>query len=336
MLNLRKIDYSDFILNVMQARLIANGMSAYAEKPALEGVWVNFVDENNDWSVWFFLDDLVEYVMPHYSGVVLTEKLKLRFIDLINRNTPLFLQQFSDLPAGMMHYEKFCRTADADFNKMLRVTSNQITYWVEKIPLRLQTQSLDTGEFERLSWPVSFKLGSTPMALLSLYGISPGDFLLIKTISAQVMIYGKNIIQLKEHGGLQMSDGFFDFDSIAEREGFSDYMPGYQPHHEDDETTEEMVPENEIPEEIQDEHHEDAISYDAIPVQLEFIIHNAIYTLQEIKELGITKHFTLPAGAEKKVIIQINGQRIGCGELVQIDDNLALEVTDWNLRKKDE
>lgn len=335
MLSLRKIDDSEFKLNIMHTRLIANGMTGYAEKPALQGVWVNFVDENDDWSVWFFLDDIVEYVMPHYSGMILTEKLKLRFIDLISRNTPLFLQQFPDLPAQTLHYAKFCHSDDDCFNKMLRVTSNPLAYWVEKLPLNAQAQSINTGSFPELRWPVSIKLGTTALALSALCSIAPGDFLLIREISAQVKIYGNKIIQLKEKGGLQMSDGFFDFDSIAEREGFSDYIPGYKPHHEE-EISQEVTPEEKPPEAVRDEHREESISLDALPVQLEFVIHNALYTLQEINELSITKHFTLPAGAEKKVIIQINGQKIGYGELVQVDEQLALEVTDWKLRKNNE
>lgn len=64
-----------------------------------------------------------------------------------------------------------------------------------------------------------------------------------------------------------------------------------------------------------------------IPVTLSFILERKKLNLYELEELTIGKKLDLASDSYKRVTIEANGVTIAMGEMVRIEDNLAVEIT---------
>ncbi|WP_223253453.1 YscQ/HrcQ family type III secretion apparatus protein [Chromobacterium amazonense] len=66
-----------------------------------------------------------------------------------------------------------------------------------------------------------------------------------------------------------------------------------------------------------------------LPVQLEFVLHRGRLTLTELQAMCQGQLLPLPVDAEQRVEVRANGALIGRGELVQLEGQLGVEVTEW-------
>ena len=71
------------------------------------------------------------------------------------------------------------------------------------------------------------------------------------------------------------------------------------------------------------------IELSAIPVRLSFSLGVLSLTVGEISEIGAGSLLQLDRGLPPQVKIEANGLPIGAGELVDLEGNLAVEITEW-------
>jgi len=74
----------------------------------------------------------------------------------------------------------------------------------------------------------------------------------------------------------------------------------------------------------------DGVDLDALEVSLQFCVGRIELTLAQLRRIAAGSLVDLDAPAQACVEILANGQRIGRGELVEIDDRLAVEITEFS------
>lgn len=67
----------------------------------------------------------------------------------------------------------------------------------------------------------------------------------------------------------------------------------------------------------------------ALPVELEFVLQTERTTVAKLATCGVGAILPI-RGKVGEVEIRVNGQRFGSGELVQVGDQLAVEITDFH------
>lgn len=162
-------------------------------------------------------------------------------------------------------------------------------------PLWLErVPAVDAGEATLpagLSWPLRFLVGDSRVSLTLLERVACGDVLLIREPASAVRCHDRTL------GSYQIIE-----------EGIA--MEWQEQQDMQDETVAVQ-------------------QLGQLPVQLEFVLHRGRVTLAELQAMCQGQLLPLPADAEQRVEVRANGALIGRGELVQLDGQLGVEVSEW-------
>ncbi|WP_175743438.1 YscQ/HrcQ family type III secretion apparatus protein [Burkholderia ambifaria] len=142
-----------------------------------------------------------------------------------------------------------------------------------------------------LSWPLRFVVGDSRVRLALLDRVGRGDVLLIHELAREVRCHDKTL-------------GFYRIDG-------EDITMEWQEQQDMEDETEAV--------------HE----MGQLPVRLEFVLHRDRLTLGELQDMCRGHLLRLPVDAERQVEVRANSALIGRGELVQLDGQLGVEVTEW-------
>ena len=72
----------------------------------------------------------------------------------------------------------------------------------------------------------------------------------------------------------------------------------------------------------------EGVDIDALEVSLEFCVGRVALTLGQLRQVAAGSFIELDLPAQARVEILANGQRVGRGDLVEIDGRLAVEITE--------
>lgn len=171
----------------------------------------------------------------------------------------------------------------------------------------------------RLEIRLKFSLGTSRMKSIRLTSISCGDLLLIQRPNPRVYIADKLAFRfnLSEEGNIMVEE-----------------LEEYNEEDSEEENEEETA---EAEEDIQAVDNESPgavlkpkgrFDRNKINLKMNFLLQRQDMMLEEISNLHEGSLVKLFPDAEKNIIVMINNQRYAKGELIQIGDGLAVEVTE--------
>lgn len=142
-----------------------------------------------------------------------------------------------------------------------------------------------------LGWPLRFVVGDSRVSLALLERVACGDVLLVREPASAVRCHDRTL------GSYQIFE-----------EGIA--MEWQEQQDVQDETVAVQ-------------------QLGQLPVQLEFVLHRGRLTLAELQAMCQGQLLPLPVDAEQRVEVRANGALVGRGELVQLDGQLGVEVSEW-------
>ncbi|MFC7518730.1 FliM/FliN family flagellar motor switch protein [Herbaspirillum sp. GCM10030257] len=84
-----------------------------------------------------------------------------------------------------------------------------------------------------------------------------------------------------------------------------------------------------LSDDLRQEAAEHASALDTVPVTLDFEMGKARMSLGELRTLGPGTIVPFKGGSPTSIAILSAGRRLGCGELVEVDGQLAIRITQW-------
>lgn len=187
--------------------------------------------------------------------------------------------------------------------------------------------------FDLLSWiniPLPIIIGKSFIAINTLKIVEKGDLLII---SKSGFNSGRLILITNSK---QQFSCLFDYDSSGgpmpiEIEDNIEELETIQNENSQENTTSEDVLEEDIASEKIGALKEpiDKVDIADISIELTFQLGRLNLPLSKVSEIAPGQGFLLDASLDDPVEILANGQRIGRGELVKVDQTLGVEITDW-------
>lgn len=291
----RKIDPVSFRLTLLQRHLDATEYEAEWINNFSAGAWVNYSSAEMGWGLWFHISELTTIFSPQLTGMILNEKAMRHILSLSSFDKEYSLSSSVSIP---LHRLKRSDLVDENVIKdktMLRVKRNSLSYYIECCPLLSFDKLSKLPEWINFPFPVSVTIGYSTLSLSALRALRRGDILVVKIINKR-MLYLNNSFPLKSLGENFMID--------EDR-----YMATLSELYQDNNT--DII---------------DDIS--KLPVQVDVILHHCQLTLEELQQIRQSKMFPLPDSVHENVRIQVNGQTFALGELVEFDQQLAVEIRD--------
>ncbi|HCZ4708608.1 TPA: YscQ/HrcQ family type III secretion apparatus protein [Salmonella enterica subsp. enterica serovar Saintpaul str. CFSAN004144] len=289
-LALRRINKRQQTLSRVASLWRKQGWAAELDTPSAYGEWLQLGDAGHNWRGWLHLTDWLEHAAPQLAGAAISAGAMSEVAKwLAVCEVPL------RFPMPELTYERLwiggLSTADnLPAEPLLRVMSDKGPVWLEYVSLNTVAETLSVPDC--VQWPLSLVVGRSKVEsdLLSL--VENGDVLLIKESVSEVYCYTKLLGHFCRSGE----------ECILEMNQIQDLQ----------ETEETVV-------------HD----LGQLPVSLDFILFRKQVTLTELQNMYKRKVLSLPADIENKTEIRANGALIGYGELVQLDNSLGVEVTEW-------
>ncbi|WP_435954186.1 YscQ/HrcQ family type III secretion apparatus protein [Dryocola sp. BD626] len=289
MLALRQIDERIRILSQAAERWQTQGWACSLSTPPTHGWWLPIGDEAQAWQGWLPLHDWLARTVPELAALATSAHAQKLIVPWLAA-----VEQPFSLPVPELAYRslRICEPVtggELPAHRLLHIANDEVQLWLERVPLSPATA---TRQFPRLRWPLSLVMGESTIRLLRLNQIRPGDVLLIqKTLN----LARCNRAAL---GNFQQIQGGI-------------VMENFNVTHQGQE--------------------ESSVSQGLgnLPVTLEFVLHHSRVSLSELQALSQGQVLPLPADAEKHVEIRANGALLGRGELVQVDNRLGVEVSEW-------
>ncbi|HDL6960577.1 TPA: YscQ/HrcQ family type III secretion apparatus protein [Yersinia enterocolitica] len=266
--------------------------------PDFKGKWVKVSDSEKKWSGWIRLYELIALASPKLAGMALTEKTERLILNWFSLTERPFSVDLPEINFEKLVISEVIQDSTLNNKLMLQVRTREVSVWLDELNFQPETDHVDISCFQDIGWPVQFILGSTRIRFHLFKRIKCGDILIIKNISTQVRCFNRYLFHY------EWSDEFIMTEQI------------------------ETETENEVEIEVETD-AESIYDMNQLPVQLEFIIYRRVLKLNDIKELSKNKIYPLPQDIEHEIEIRVNGALIGCGELLQFDGKLGVEITTW-------
>ncbi|KVZ79487.1 hypothetical protein WL22_03875 [Burkholderia ubonensis] len=294
MLGLRRIDAAERALVRGAAAWRRLGWDAELEMPPRSGVWLQLADAAGCWQGWLRPRDWLAHAAPQLAELAVSsgvDALVAQWLDAVEH--PL------ELPMPELAYQRLRLgepvAADAlPQRPLLRVMAPGGPLWLERLP---EAEAAAPPPLSGLRWPLRFVVGDSRVRLALLDRVGRGDVLLIRELAREVRCHDRTLGFYRIVG----EDIAMEWQEQQDMEGMGDM---------EDET--EAV-------------HE----MGQLPVRLEFVLHRDRLTLGALQDMCRGDLLRLPADAERRVEVRANSALIGRGELVQLDGQLGVEVTEW-------
>lgn len=266
------------------------GWTAELDTPGAYGEWVPLGDTGHTWKGWLRLADWLAYAAPGLAGAAISAGAGNEVARWLAECEVPFR-----FPMPELAYERLWigRIAAADAlpaEPLLLVMSDRGPVWLEHVCVGDAAEMFSVPDGVR--WPLSLVTGRSRVEAGLLGRVAIGDVLLIKEPLSEVHCHTKLL-------------GYFC------RSG------------------EECILEMSQMQDIQETEQHVVQDLGQLPVSLDFVLFRKQVTLTGLQELYQGKVLALPAEVEKRTEIRANGALIGYGELVQLDNSLGVEITEW-------
>lgn len=181
--------------------------------------------------------------------------------------------------------------------EMIRLPCNETVIYADALPLERVPVPCCVG-VAQIPLKLIFTLGYSELALARITRLVAGDILLIQHRTQQVRCHDHTLYTF----------------SINEEEVVM------QPFVEEPAAEDTSVAADRI---------------NRIPLQLDFVLHQTTLSVEALSQLSCGHVFALEPQAERRVLIRVNRQSIGRGELVDVDGRLGVEVNELYLETRD-
>lgn len=297
---LRHIDTRKYNLDLLSKFYFSNSEyeCSYSTLKECDNL-VNFVSPDKSWSVWFSITQLGYSIFPELSGVFINSDIAQSIVQLISINKNTIVNGLDIIPILSMTHSGVISVESLTDDFMLKVSSSNFFVYIEKCPLLNINFEFNFEVYDRLKFPVYVKCGEIICDLHLFKMISVGDVLIIKHPALSLYTYSKQIYISKWNKGFDMVENF-------------DLLPSTTDDDCEIKCDEINIKEND--------------SIDNLPVKIDVVIFSTLITLKELYEIQSRKIFNLPQGVHKNISLKVNGQLIANGELVEFDNNLAVEI----------
>lgn len=293
----RKADMRMAKLNYCQSVLKQKAYNVQLVCSLTNNYAVNYYTLNKEWSVWVNTEQITAMVFPELSGFCLTESLMKEIADM-SQNDLLWLDTFEDIiPVKDLIRGEVMNIPVSENYCMLKIRHDNFVLFIEKVPWLKSEIPVNQAEYRNLLFPVKVTVGNSALTLSTLRTLKAGNLILINSVRMR-MISVKSEIVVNNWG--EYSAMTEKFGSINEE----DEMPGQEPQ----------------------------ITVDDLTVVLEFVLFRTTMTLTELSDIQNKKVFILPEGVHKNLELRVNNQLIGRGELVEFDEELAIDLKQIFLR----
>ncbi|WP_146177539.1 type III secretion system cytoplasmic ring protein SctQ [Glaciimonas sp. PCH181] len=204
------------------------------------------------------------------------------------------------------------------------ITTGQGIVWLQTLPLMIAPDFDAVAPHLRalpLPMPLQFELGCSHISVSLLSRVAIGDALLIGRVASRIACNGMTIgryVWTKE--GIivdQLQENYQD-GSLLEDGVLFDEMP--------DGPNENLGDDMDTAVGNQSGYAPSPRSVARVPVRIEFSLGTKLVTLGELSALSIGQLLELSPDREKRIAILANGMLFGHGELIQLDDRLAVEI----------
>lgn len=252
---------------------------------------VNYYTLNKEWSVWISTEQITAMIFSELSGFCLTENMMKEISDM-SQNNLLWLDSFEDImPAKDFIRGEVMNAPVSENHCMLQIWHNNFELLIDKAPWLKNEMPFNQARYCNLLFPIKVTIGNSSLTLSSLKTLKTGDLILITNVQMRMTSVKSEII----------INNWGDFSVVTEN---------FESINTKDET------------DIQ----KPQISVDNLTVTLEFVLYQTTMTLAELNDIQNKKTFILPEGVHKNLELRVNNQLIGRGELVEFDENLALDL----------
>lgn len=290
-LALKRLDRAASNLATIATQWQQQGWDVAVDSPPRIGMWLPVADAEQRWQGWLRPRDWLLHVAPELAGLASSADVEPDVVAWLAA-----VEQALLFPIPALQYQRLTlgalQSADGlPDHAMLKVISSVGPVWLERInDVGGQLAPIPNV----LHWPLRVVIGESRVSLSLFTRVEAGDVLLISTQVSALRCFAKTL-------GLyqQFEEGIvMEFQESAELAEVQDNV-------------------------------DIAREMGQLPVQLEFVLHHYRLTLMELKALYQGQLLPIPARAEQRVEIRANGTLIGCGELVQLDGQLGVEVNTW-------
>lgn len=289
-LSLRKINQRQQELSRAATLWQKQGWSAELDTPSAYGEWVSLGDAGHTWKGWLRLADWLEYAAPRLADAAISAGAGNEVSRWLTVcETPL------RFPMPELDYErlwigKISTADDLPADPLLRVMSNRGPVWLEYVSAGDMTEMLSVPDC--VQWSLSLVMGRSQVDAALLKRVTNGDVLLIKVPVSEIHCQTKLLGHFCRSG---------------------------------EECILEMSQVQDIQETVQDVVQE----LGQLPVTLDFVLFRKQVTLTELQDMYKGKILPLPPDVEYRTEIRANGALLGYGELVQLNNSLGVEITEW-------
>ncbi|EDS3841748.1 YscQ/HrcQ family type III secretion apparatus protein [Citrobacter portucalensis] len=274
------------------------GWSTDFERPSGCGKWVQTGDSGQRWQGWLRLNDWLASVAPSLAGLAISAGIEEQVLPwLVAREKP-FSFPVPQLAYESLWFGEIVTESSLPAESLLRVMSSHGPLWLERVSISEEP----SGNFsvpEVMQWPLCLVIGSSTVKSSLLGRVHTGDMLLINCVTYEIHCYTKTL-------------GYFEW---SEEECILDF--------------------SDVQDMLKDE-DEEIRCPDQLPVRLDFVLYRSQFSLSGLKSLYRGKILHLPKDVERYVEIRVNGSLIGRGELIQLNDSLGVEITEWSCEGNNE
>ncbi|MCI3207296.1 MULTISPECIES: YscQ/HrcQ family type III secretion apparatus protein [Pandoraea] len=315
MLKLRRIDEDQARLDAAAEAWRARGWQASIEHLPRMGSWMRVQDTARTWQGWVEPGMWLEGVAHELASLACcadSEQLAARLFAVTA--TPL------NLPMPELRYDILDVGAPVDGTalpdaRLLRVRAAECPVWLARVPDIHAALPLDLSD---VRFPLDVEVGRSRARLSTLRQVRRGDVLIVRDAQRRLSCAGRII------GGYQQEEGSAMLETYL-HDDIDDMAPGDGPTYDDaaygghDQQVQPAL----------------ALPFEQLPVELVFVLQRQRMTLAELQQLGRTRTFALPAGAEQRVEVRVNDTLLARGELVQLDGRLGVEISEWLMASND-
>ncbi|MGC3029869.1 YscQ/HrcQ family type III secretion apparatus protein [Burkholderia sp. DN3021] len=291
MLGLRRVDAVERALVRSAAAWRRLGWDAELEMPPRNGVWLQLADARGCWQGWLRPRDWLAHAVPQLAELAVSSGVDALVAQWLDA-----VEHPLELPMPELAYQRLRlgepTAADAlPQRPLLRVMTSGGPVWLERLP---EAKAAATPPLSGLSWSLRFVIGDSWVRLALLDRVGRGDVLLIRKLAQEVRCHDRTL-------------GFYQI--VGE-----DIAMEWQEQQDMEDMQDETTAVQEMGQ---------------LPVRLEFVLYRDRLTLGALQDMCRGQLLPLSVDAERQVEVRANGALIGRGELVQLDGQLGVEVTEW-------
>ena len=272
-----------------------------------------------DWQGLIAMDDWVFSVAPSLARLAAAQNHDEQLLKLFAA-TPQALALPDVLAYSTLHVERLVDGAELPDVALPCMTTAQGRVWLQTVPEMaapgVATVMPGVEDFPLL---LEFELGSSSISTSLLSRLAAGDALFVSRVTPRIASQG-------------MTVGRY----VWTKEGV--IVDQLQENSDDELFAEDGALSNQMRDEVGDNAGGEAgdgvgnvsqRSLARLPVRLEFTLGKKLITVGELSQLTVGQLLELAPGAEKRIVVSANGVLLGHGELIQLDDRLAVEINQW-------